>query len=131
MTKALPREVSFISRQKELQSLHRQLQSVLTEMGQISPLVEQNFGFGDDVSPEEEDEPLFCLERPEISSEQEIRLLIREIQQLQSDVEDIQHSIEQRCKHSRKSRVTLMIQQLAELSHVLDGQLYRADKLLQ
>jgi hypothetical protein len=100
-------------------------------MGEVSPLVEKDFAFGDDLTGEEEDEPLFCLERPEISSEQEIRLLIREIQQLQRDVEDIQRSLEQRCKNSRKSRVTMMIQQLSELYHVLDGQLYRADKLLQ
>jgi hypothetical protein len=80
---------------------------------------------------EEEDESdLFCLNKPEISAEQEIRLLVREIQRLLEDVQTVQQALLDRTKGLRKVRVTVMVEQLSELYHVLEGQLYRAEKLL-
>jgi hypothetical protein len=85
-----------------------------------------------DLPPlEEEDESdLFCLNKTEISPEQEIRLIVREIQRLLDDVDRVQRGLIDRTKGVRNTRVTEMVEQLSELHHVLDGQLYRAENLL-
>jgi len=124
-------ESAFLNRQRELQSLHRQLHSVLEDMNQLNPVIEEKFGLDDEVSEEEEDvSDVACLSNPGISAEQDIRLLIHEIQQLQHDVLSIQSALLSRCKGRYRDRVHDMIGQLGGLHHILDGQLYRADRLL-
>ena len=123
----LQQEDAFIGRQRELQQLHRQLQSVLYDMHRASPKIDENFAIGEE---EEDIDEFLLLNKTEITSEQEIRILIREIQQLQVDIEEVRAALMERCAGSKKTRVHVMSQQLLELSHVLDGQLYRAEKLI-
>ena len=127
----LQKEATFINRQRELQQLHRQLQGVLSDMNKVSPMFDNNFGFEDDFNEEEDFDALQALNKTEISPEQEIRLLIREIQQLQIDVEDVRAMLTSRCKGSKKTKVATMVQQLSQLEHILEGQLYRAEKLIE
>lgn len=119
---------AFIGRQRELQQLHRQLQHVLQDMQRVSPKIDEMFAMDEE---EDDGDELLLLNKTEITSEQEVRLLIREIQQLQVDIETVRASLMERCSGSRKTRVHTMTQQLLELSHVLDGQLYRAERLLR
>jgi hypothetical protein len=123
-------EVSFVNRQRELQTLHRQLHTVLQDMNLVAPTIDKALGI--DAPVEEEDAfELTCLNKTEISAEQEIRLLIREIQRLQDDVQIVQTRLIERTKGTRKTRVVAMVEQLSELYHVLEGQLYRAEKLIR
>lgn len=128
----LQKDNIFVERQKEIQSLHQQLQSVIQGMNNISPVIDETIGLKDE-SFDEDDEisDVQILNKPEISSEQEIRLLIREIQQLQTDVLYVQRQIVDKCKNKRSSRISMLIQQLVEISHVLDNQLFRAKRLLK
>ena len=125
----LQSEAAFIGKQRELKQLHHQLQLVLQDMNRVAPEIEKNFGC-EDIDEEEDLDEFLALNKTEISSEQEIRLLIREIQQLQVDVQEVQSVLLERCKGNKKIRITTMVQQLMELEHILDGQLYRAEKLI-
>ena len=120
-------EAAFIGKQRELKQLHHQLQLILQDMNRVAPIIEKDFGLHEE---EEDSDEFLALNRTEISSEQEIRLLIREIQQLQVDVQEVQSVLLERCKGNKKIRITTMVQQLMELEHILDGQLYRAEKLI-
>jgi hypothetical protein len=94
-------------------------------MSGLSPAME------DEGSEEEEDmSDVACLNKPGISAEQDIRLLIREIHRLQENVQSIQSAVIGRCKGPHKATVLRIVRQLGELQHILDGQLYRADKLI-
>ena len=126
----LQSEAAFIGKQRELKQLHHQLQLVLQDMNRVAPIIEKNFGLDEDIEEEEDLDEFLALNKTEISSEQEIRLLIREIQQLQGDVQEVQSALLERCKGNKKVRITAMVQQLMELEHILDGQLYRAEKLI-
>ena len=81
----------FIQRQKEIQSLHHQLHSVIQEMSDIHTIFDQTIGLNNDSFDEEEEiYDSRILNKSEISAEQELRLLIREIQQLQTDIINVQ-----------------------------------------
>ena len=122
----------FIQRQKEIQSLHHQLHSVIQEMSDIHPIFDQTIGLNNDSFDEEEEiYDSRILNKSEISAEQELRLLIREIQQLQTDIINVQQLLLDRTKGNKSTKVTLLSQQLLELAHILDGQLFRAKRLLQ
>jgi phenylacetate-coenzyme A ligase PaaK-like adenylate-forming protein len=98
-------------------------------MNHVAPNIDKTLGI--DAPAEEEDaSELTCLNKTEISAEQEIRLLIREIQRLQDDVHTVQARLIERTKGTRKARVAMMVEQLSELYHVLEGQLYRAERLI-
>ncbi|OHT00197.1 hypothetical protein TRFO_33187 [Tritrichomonas foetus] len=130
----LQKDAVFIQRQKEIQSLHHQLHSVIQEMNEISPVFDKTLGIEEDSFDEEEEiYDSRILNKPEISAEQEVRLLVREIRQLQNDVLTVQHLLYERCRSSqnRNTRVALLSQQLLELSHILEGQLFRAKRLLE
>lgn len=133
MAQVRRRETEFLDRQREMQQLHQQLHTVFEDMNRVAPMISK-FDDGSDGSTEEEDidlNEIVALNKPEISAEQEVRLLVREIHQLLVDVQDLQSMLLERCQGRRKARITLMVQQLAELEHVLDGQKYRAEKLLR
>ena len=101
-------------------------------MNDVSPVIDETIGLNDESYDEDDDtNDGQYLNKPEISSEQEIRILIREIQQLQTDVLYVQRQIVDRCKNRRSTRVSMLIQQLTEISHVLDNQLFRAKRLLK
>lgn len=128
----LQKDNIFVQRQKEIQSLHQQLQSVIQGMNEISPVIDDTIGMNDESFDENDDiNDVHILDKPEISSEQEIRLLIREIQQLQTDVLFVQRQIVDRCKNRRNTKISMLNQQLVEISHVLDNQLFRAKRLLK
>ena len=126
----LKAEAAFLDRQRELQDLHHQLQSVLDGMGKIEPTIRGGFQVTNPVDDDSFDE-LQLLYKTEMSSDQQTRLLIREIQQIQVDVEDVRASLMERCGASKKTQVALIIQQLTELDQVLDKQLARAERLIQ
>jgi uncharacterized protein YhaN len=124
------RDASFQSRQRELQSLHRQFHSALQNIGQMARLTPQSFALGDDLEEEEDAELLFSASTFDISPEQETRLLVREIQQLQDDVRAVEAQLTELCKGHRQAKVAVMMEQITKLDHVLDRQLARAEDLL-
>lgn len=127
----LKKEGAFLDRQRELKKLHTQLQSVLHEMSEIQPIIDEHFGVEDALEEEDEEDITRCLQKTEISPEQEIRLLIREIQTLQQNVDDLTKSILLRYKNVRNSQIAVLKQQLAELANILHGQLSRALSLIE
>lgn len=66
-----------------------------------APKIDDNFGIGEE---EEAIDELLLLNKTEITSEEEIRILIREIQQLQVDIEEVRASLMERCAGSKKTR---------------------------
>ena len=127
----LKAEAAFLDRQRELQDLHHQLQSVLDGMQKIDPTIRGGFQMTNHVSDDDNFDELQLLHKTEMSSDQQTRLLIREIQQIQVDVEDVRASLMERCGASKKTQVALIIQQLTELDQVLGKQLARAERLIQ
>lgn len=127
----LKKEGAFLDRQRELKKLHTQLQSVLHEMSGIQPIIDEHFGVEDALEEEDEEDITRCLQKTEISPEQEIRLLIREIQTLQQNVDDLTKSILLRYRNVRNSQIAVLKQQLAELANILQGQLSRALSLIE
>ncbi|KAK8894819.1 hypothetical protein M9Y10_023257 [Tritrichomonas musculus] len=122
----------FVQRQKEIQSLHHQLHEVIQGMNKVSPVIDEAIGLNDDdYDDDNELADAQILSQSEISPEQEIRLLIREIQQLQTDVLYVQRQLVDRYKNKRNTRISMLTQQLVEISHVLDNQLFRAKRLLK
>ena len=128
----LQKDNIFVQRQKEIQSLHHQLHSVIQGMNDISPVIDEAIGLkDDDYDDDDEINDAQILNQSEISPEQEIRLLIREIQQLQTDVLFVQRQLAEKCKNRRNTCISMLTQQLIEISHVLDNQLFRAKRLLK
>lgn len=119
----------FINRQKEIKTLHQQLHSLIQDMNDFTPIM----GFGENENENYDDDEVDgarILNQTEISSEQEIRLLIREIQELQTGVLGVQRDLNEYFKYNKNSKASLMSHQLLELSHILEDQLIRAKKLL-
>jgi hypothetical protein len=124
------RDALFQSRQRELQSLHRQFHSALQNIGQMARLTSQSFALGDDLEEEENAELLFSASTFDISPKQETRLLVHEIQQLQDDVRAVEAKLGELCKGHRQAKVAVMMEQITKLDHALDRQLARAEDLL-
>jgi hypothetical protein len=125
------REASFPSRQRELQSLHRQFHSALQSIAKAAPLTPQSLGLRDHPEEEQDAELFFSVSPSNISPQQETRLLIREIQQLEDEVRVVEAKLTERCSGPRKAKVAAMVEQITELHHVLERQLARAEDLLR
>lgn len=122
-------EADFLNRQRELQDLHYQLKSVLDSINDIAPVTDSDFNLGDTSDNSCDD--LVFVQKTELSADQQTRLLIREIQQLQVDVEEVRASLMERCRGTKKTHVALIMQRLTELEQTLDAQIRRAENLIQ
>ena len=114
---------SFIETQKGIKKLHQKFSSALDEI--------KEFGMKDDdlnQSLEEDDDQDFAS-TPIVTQEQDIRLLIRDIQQIQVDVNTVRNLIQSR-PGKDKVRVARITRQLDDILQVLEGQLFRAERLL-
>ena len=122
-------EADFLNRQRELQDLHYQLKSVLDGISNIAPVANSDFNL-EDTSDNSFDDLVF-VQKTELSADQQTRLLIREIQQLQVDVEEVRAALMERCRGTKKTHVALIMQRLTELEQTLDAQIRRAENLIQ
>ena len=113
---------SFIETQKGIKKLHQRFSTALDEI--------KEFGMKDEdlVDISEEDEQDFS-NTPIVTQQQDIRLLIREIQQIQVDVNTVRNLIQSR-PGKDKVRVAKITRQLDDIHQVLEGQLFRAERLL-
>ena len=115
---------SFIETQKGIKKLHQKFSSALDEI--------KEFGVNqqpDDFDQVEEEDVHDFYNTPAVTSEQDIRLLIREIQQIQTDVNTVRNLIQSR-PGKDKVRVARITRQLDDIVQVLEGQLFRAERLL-
>jgi hypothetical protein len=96
----------------------------------MAPLTPESLGLCDRPEEEQEAEVPFSGSTSDISPEQEARLLIREIRQLQDDVRVVEAQLTDRRKGPRNAKIAVMVEQITELYHVLERQLARAEGLL-
>ena len=122
------KEVDFLQKQRELQSLHRQLKNVLDEMDQSKKILDD---FNREEEDEEEEEVFEILEKKEITEDQELRLLAHEIQEILHEVKAVKTALFKQQTPKNQDRIKLMDRQLNDLIHILEGQSYRVNELLQ
>ncbi|EAX86528.1 hypothetical protein TVAG_315950 [Trichomonas vaginalis G3] len=115
----------FIDSMRDIQALHNKFSNVLDEIKDINSKV--NFFFEDGEEEEEEADPLF---QSQITREQEIRLLYREIQQIQHDVKSLIDLMDSG-RSSDRAQAAKVRRQLDDLMQILDGQLFRAERLMK
>ena len=112
---------SFIETQKGIKKLHQKFSSVLDDIKEFRGKPDDSFTF-------EEEEIQDYSGTPITTPEQEVRFIIREIQQIQADVGTVRNLITSR-PGSDRVRVAKITRQLDDILQVLEGQLFRAQRL--
>lgn len=114
----------FIESMRDIQTLHNKFSNVLDEIKDINTNIQEYF------NSDEEEEEIDPLYQNQISQEQEIRLLHREIQQIQRDVASLIKLMDSGRSTDRAQSAKIR-RQLDDLMQILDGQLFRAERLLK
>ena len=119
---------SFVDTQKDIKSLHQKFESVLEDIKEFGT---KSQGVLDSFGPiEEEEDALEPSSQSNVTSEQDIRNLIKEIQQIKADCKTAKDLLNSR---RMKDRVQLakFTRQIDDIIQILDGQIFRAERLLQ
>ena len=109
---------------KNFPELHKRFNSILEEIRDAAPEIEDEFG---DSEEDSDSDPLYGNE---LTNVQELQILVREILQVQEDVKNLYDYLHSKRSNDREE-VAKLSKQLNDLANILDGQLTRAEKLVK
>ena len=106
--------------------MHGRFKNILDEIKEFGKKSESEV---DKLSTEETEKIVNPLNQPTVTYKQNVRMLIKEIQQIQSDLRSVQNLLQSR-SGSDRVKTAKLTRQIDDIFQILDGQLFRADKLL-
>ena len=109
---------------KDYRTLHRRFANIIEEIEKDAPKINDEF---DNSEEDSDSDPLYGST---LTSLQEIKILVREILQVQNEVKELIELLYSR-RSSDRQEVLKLTRQLNDLQDILKGQLQRAETLVK